>query len=81
MAIKREHVLSMQGTLPVGFDPGIPDGLIRDARVLLDFEESQLKAIREDLNKFPGFLEGTETQKSSWLHTCATKNRAAVWRG
>ena len=52
----------------MGFDPGIPDGLIRDARVLLDFEESQLEAIREDLNKFPGFLEGTELESRLRSH-------------
>ena len=53
----REGVLYMRGAFPFSIPPGIPDGLIRDAKVLLGIDEEVLTAVRGDLEAFAGFLD------------------------
>ncbi len=53
----RETILYMRGVLPFGGRPEIPDGLVRDARILLTLEPAALKSIRDELQRYPGFLD------------------------
>jgi hypothetical protein len=59
----RETVFYLRGQLPFGPEFGIPDGLIRDTKTLLDLETGQIEAVRRELEAFPGFLDQTKTEK------------------
>ena len=52
-----ETVFYMRGVPPPGFEPGISEGLIRDAKLLLHLEQDQFDAIRAELESFRGFLD------------------------
>lgn len=47
----------MRGPLPFSPEYGVPDGLIRDAKVLLNVDKGALRPIREELSGFQGFLD------------------------
>jgi len=53
----RDTIIYMRGPLPFGVEVGISDGLIRDAKILLDLDIDQINSIREDLMAFSGFLD------------------------
>ena len=53
----RDTILYMRGPIPFGVEVGISDGLIKDAKILLDLDINQIKSIREDLRSFSGFLD------------------------
>lgn len=57
MATKREQVFYVRGLPPPGFEPGVSDGLVRDAKILLALQRSQIDAIRNDLKTYAGFLD------------------------
>ena len=52
-----ETVLYIRGALPFGPEYGVPDGLIRDAKILLNIEPDVISSIRQELHSFPGFLD------------------------
>lgn len=53
----RESVLYIRGQFPFGFEAGVSDDVVRDAKIILDLPVDDLNAIRTDLEQFPGFLD------------------------
>ncbi len=59
----RESVFYIRGQFPFGPEFGIPDGLIRDAKTLLDLETGQIEEVCRELEGFPGFLDRMKTEE------------------
>ncbi|MBN2476362.1 MAG: hypothetical protein JXB62_17245 [Pirellulales bacterium] len=53
----RETVIYVRGDFPFGPEYRVPDGLIRDSRVLLELDLSLIESIRDELLACPGFLD------------------------
>lgn len=53
----RDTIFYIRGPFPFGVEVGISDGLIEDAKILLDLDINQINSIREDLIAFSGFLD------------------------
>ncbi len=63
----RETVVYIRGPFPPGAELPISDGLIEDAKILLNLDINQINSIREDLRAFSGFLD--HGRLSEILHT------------
>ncbi|OHB85966.1 MAG: hypothetical protein A2V98_09325 [Planctomycetes bacterium RBG_16_64_12] len=58
-----ESVLYIRGPFPIEPEPGIPDGLIRDAKRVLDLEPAQIESVRGRLEAFGGFLDREKVEE------------------
>jgi len=74
-----DPVLYIRG-FPLGAEPGIPDGLIRDARRLLDVEACEIEALSDHLETFAGFLDRRELEEVLGSHIGDPKIRDALGR-
>jgi len=52
-----ETVFYMRGPFPFGPERSVPDGFIRDVKVLTGIEPNLLASFSADLQKYPGFLD------------------------
>lgn len=61
----RETVLYFRGHFPFGVESGagVSEDAIRDARIVLDLSDEQLRLIRRELEAFPSFLDRTKLQQ------------------
>ena len=59
----RETIFYVRTPIPFGLESPVSDGLIRDAKILLDLDIEQINSIREDLIAFSGFLDHERLQE------------------
>jgi len=58
----RDTIVYMRGPLPFGPEFGVPDDLIRDAKLLLDLDPQVIGSVRDELQAFPRFLDRKTTE-------------------